>query len=67
MRGGVEAIYDDVGIPLGLSAFAPTKIARGPLFSARSRSGVKGSETVSAPLSEANLYGEAEYIDGPLI
>jgi hypothetical protein len=59
-RGGVEAIYDDIGIPLGLSAFAPTKIARGPMFSARTRLGVQGSETVSAPVTEANLYDEGE-------
>jgi hypothetical protein len=60
IRGGVEAIYDDIKIPLGLSAFAPTSIARGPMFSARTRLGVKGSETVSVPVSEASLYGEAE-------
>jgi len=57
-RGGIEAIYDDVGIPLGLSAFAPTEIARGPMFSARTRLGVKGSDTVAAPVSEADLYGK---------
>lgn len=57
-RGGIEAIYDDIGIPLGLSAFAPTEIARGPMFSARTRLGVKGGETVTAPLSEADLYGK---------
>jgi hypothetical protein len=59
-RGGVEAIYDDIKVPVGLSAFAPTKIARGPMFSARTRLGVKGSETVPAPFSEANLYGESK-------
>src|SRR5271166_1721525 len=37
MRGGVEAIYDDIKVPLGLSSFAPTKIARGAMFSARTR------------------------------
>jgi hypothetical protein len=58
MRGGIEAIYDDVGVPLGLSAFASTEIARGPMFSARTRLDVKGSETVTAPVSEADLYGE---------
>jgi hypothetical protein len=59
-RGGVEAIYDDIGIPLGLLAFAPTKIARGPMFSARTRLGVQGSETVSAPVTEASLYDEGQ-------
>jgi hypothetical protein len=56
-RGGIEAIYDDVGIPLGLSAFAPTEIARGPMFSARTRLGMKGSETVTAPVTEVDFYG----------
>lgn len=60
MRGGVEAIFDDIKVPLGLSAFAPTEIARGPMFSARSRLGVKGSESAPAPLSEASLYGQPE-------
>ena len=47
-------------VPLGLSSFAPTKIARGAMFSARTRLGVQGSETASAPVSEASLYGEGE-------
>src|SRR5512146_2468344 len=32
MRGGMEAIYDDVGVKLGFSQFAPTQPARGPMF-----------------------------------
>jgi hypothetical protein len=58
MRGGVEAIYDDIKFPLGLSCFAPTQLARGPMFSARTRLGVQGSETVSTPVTEASLYGQ---------
>jgi len=60
MRGGVEAIYDDIKVPLGLSAFAPTRIARGPMFSARARLGVHGGESAPAPVSEASFYGESE-------
>jgi Domain of unknown function (DUF4188) len=38
MRGGMEAIYDDVNLPgLGFQAFAPAVPARGPMFSARTR------------------------------
>ena len=38
MRGGMEAIYDDVnGPPLGFQAFAPGSPARGPMFAARTR------------------------------
>jgi len=37
MRGGIEAIYDDVHKKIGLSAFAPVQPARGAMFSARKR------------------------------
>jgi len=42
MRGGMEAIYDDVDRPTGMQAFAPAVAARGSLFSARSRLGLGG-------------------------
>ena len=32
MRGGIEAIYDDMPKPIGLSEFAPVVEARGPMF-----------------------------------
>ena len=35
MRGGMEAIYDDVPVPMGLTHFASPKPARGAMFSAR--------------------------------
>jgi hypothetical protein len=37
MRGGMEAVYDDVAVRLGFGQFAPLAPARGPMFSARSR------------------------------
>jgi len=37
MRGGMEAIYDDIPKPVGFSAFATVKQARGPMFSSRTR------------------------------
>lgn len=37
MRGGMEAIYDAVGTPPGLGAFAPRESADGGLFAARRR------------------------------
>ena len=40
MRGGVEAVYDDVGKPVGLMSFAPLQKARGRMFSARPRLGL---------------------------
>jgi Domain of unknown function (DUF4188) len=37
MRGGMEAIYDDLKSLPGLAHFAPVRRAEGPMFSARSR------------------------------
>ena len=37
MRGGMEAIYDDIAKPIGMMSFAPLQRARGRMFSARSR------------------------------
>lgn len=57
MRGGMEAIYDDVARPIGFAAFAPTAEARGGLFSARQRLKLKGD--VPAPpedMSEREIY-----------
>ncbi|MBC7787638.1 MAG: phenylacetaldoxime dehydratase family protein [Methylophilaceae bacterium] len=48
MRGGMEAIYDDLTSPLGFKAFAPIKQAKGSMFSARSRIGEVG-ETPAQP------------------
>jgi hypothetical protein len=55
IRGGFEAIYDDLPKPLGLLSFAPARAASGPMFSARHRLGVAGTATAPAPISEADL------------
>ena len=57
IRGGMEAIYDDVTRPLGLQTFAPSRAARGPMFSARHRLGVAG-EAPAQPdgASERDIY-----------
>ena len=52
IRGGMEAIYDDVRVPLGFSAFAPHEPARGPMFNARKRLGVAGESAVPSPVPE---------------
>ena len=54
MRGGMEAIYDDIPRPIGLSAFAPPEKARGPMFSARTRLGL-GEPHVAPVLPEDSL------------
>jgi Domain of unknown function (DUF4188) len=54
MRGGIEAIYDDMANPVGMMSFAPLQQARGPMFSARSRLGL-GQPRLSAVIPEAAL------------
>ena len=54
LRGGMEAIYDDVPQPIGFMAFAPVVPARGPMFGAASRSGA--GVAGPAVLSEKELY-----------
>ena len=54
MRGGIEAIYDDVPVPLGLSKFAPVITARGSMFSARKRLKLEGEPAAPAPVPEEN-------------
>jgi hypothetical protein len=44
MRGGMEAIYDDTVKPLGFQGFAPSIVARGPMFSSRQRLNLQGEE-----------------------
>ena len=52
MRGGMEAIYDDLKAPVGFSVFAPHQPAQGPMFSARKRLGLSGDPAIPAPVSE---------------
>lgn len=56
MRGGMEAIYDDVRVPLGFARFAPMHPARGPMFSARQRLGQGAAAATPAPVSEEQFY-----------
>ena len=52
IRGGIEAIYDDVHKQIGLSAFAPVQPAKGAMFSARRRLRLDDAETLPAPVTE---------------
>ena len=56
IRGGIEAIYDDMPKPIGLMKFAPLSPARGSVFSARQRLSREGSESSPPPAPEADLY-----------
>lgn len=54
MRGGMEAIYDDLNTKMGFSQFAPTQAAKGPMFSARRRLGLKGEGTLPVPVEDSD-------------
>jgi hypothetical protein len=54
-RGGFEAVYDDIPVPIGFLKFAPEKSATGGMFSARRRAGLGGSPGVSAPYTEGEV------------
>jgi fumigallin biosynthesis monooxygenase-like protein len=57
LRGGMEAVYDDMPKPIGLLQFAPALAARGRMFSAAARG---GKQNDGAPVvAESDLY------DGP--
>ena len=58
IRGGVEAIFDDIAKPLGLSAFAPIVPARGPMFSSRQRAGRTDGASKPSVVSESDIYSE---------
>lgn len=65
MRGGMEAIYDDMPKGIGFGAFAPLQIARGPMFSARTRLRAPGSDTAPVPIAEKDFYVEAKPAPDP--
>ncbi len=56
MRGGMEAIFDDVAKPVGMMSFAPRTKAVGPMFGARSRLGA-GDSRLTAVVPEEELGG----------
>ena len=55
MRGGIEAIYDDLPVPVGMLKFADVKDARGAMFSSRSRAGISGNAP-DPPVGEDEFY-----------
>lgn len=56
MRGGMEAVYDDMPTRMGLAQFASLQPARGPMFSARHRAKLSGQAPPSV-IEEAEFYG----------
>ena len=56
VRGGFEAVYDDLPEPMGMMKFAPHQTARGAMFSARKRLGLGGEPSIAPASSESELY-----------
>ncbi len=56
MRGGAEAIYDDISKPLGFATFAPQQTARGAMFSSRRRAGREDPQVAPPVIAEEELY-----------
>ena len=54
IRGGMEAIYDDIRSPIGLLHFAPAQEAKGSMFAARQRLGLRG-QAPAAVVDESEL------------
>lgn len=58
LRGGMEAVYDDMARPTGMMNFAPLLAARGPMFSSRQRARISGAAAIPAPVAESELNAE---------
>ena len=53
LRGGIEAVYDDMPQPVGMMKFARLLPASGSSFSARQRLRREGSESSPAPVPDS--------------
>jgi hypothetical protein len=56
MRGGMEAVYDDMVKDIGFLRFAPVQAARGSMFSARGRARRPGEPRTPVVISEEDFY-----------
>ena len=55
MRGGMEAVYNDILQEIGFWWFAPVQAAKGALFTARSRAGRAGESTLPPAVTEQRI------------
>jgi hypothetical protein len=58
IRGGMEAVYDDMHAKVGFTRFAPVAPARGAMFTARRRLQLSQEATVEVPVTEEEYYQE---------
>lgn len=55
MRGGMEAVYNDILQDIGFLRFAPIQPAKGARFTARGRAGHTGESTLPPAMTEEEL------------
>jgi Monooxygenase af470-like len=56
MRGGMEAVYNDIIKDIGFLRFAPVHVPRGRMFTARGRAQQPGEPTTPVVVSEDDFY-----------
>jgi hypothetical protein len=64
MRGGVEAIFDDISKPIGLMRFAPRRAAKGSMFTARQRAAALNSAAFADRPMPSPVITEEDLIAG---
>ena len=60
MRGGVEAVFDDIPKPIGLMRFAPNRAAKGGMFTARQRVAATNASSYGGRPAPAPVVTERE-------
>ena len=60
MKGGVEAVFDDMPKPIGLLRFAPSRAAKGGMFTARQRAAATNAASFGGRPAPAPVVGERE-------
>jgi hypothetical protein len=60
MRGGVEAVFDDMPKPIGLMRFAPNRPAKGRMFTARQRAAATNAAAFGDRPAPAPVVTELE-------
>jgi hypothetical protein len=60
MRGGVEAVFDDIPKPIGLMRFAPRRAAKGGMFTARQRAAATNATAFADRPAPAPVVSEED-------
>jgi hypothetical protein len=63
MRGGIEAVFDDMPKPIGLLRFAPHRAAKDGMFTARQRAAATNAASFTVGEAPAPVVAENEIDD----